>query len=87
MEQLQQLRDTGTCSYIPPYPLADHTVPAKSCKLSTATRNAVNCLCLCFLGPELCVYVNPQGLQGSHLNLSQASAQRHRRYFLLNNSL
>jgi len=26
-----------------------------------------------------------QGLQGSHLNLSQASAQRHRRYFLLNN--
>ena len=31
--------------------------------------------------------VNPhsQGLQGSHLNLSQTSAQRHRRYFLLNN--
>ena len=29
--------------------------------------------------------VNSQGLQGSHLNLSQASAQRHRRYFLLNN--
>ena len=28
---------------------------------------------------------HPQGLQGSHLNLSQASAQRHRRYFLLNN--
>ena len=26
-----------------------------------------------------------QGLQGSHLNLSQTSAQRHRRYFLLNN--
>ena len=28
---------------------------------------------------------HPQGLQGSHLNLSQASAQRHTRYFLLNN--
>ena len=27
----------------------------------------------------------PQGLQGSHLNLSQTSAQRHRTYFLLNN--
>ena len=27
---------------------------------------------------------HPQGLQGSHLNLSQASAQRHMRYFLLN---
>ena len=26
-----------------------------------------------------------QGLQGSHLNLSQASAQRRTRYFLLNN--
>jgi len=25
-------------------------------------------------GPGLCVYVNPQGLQGSHLNLSQTSA-------------
>ena len=33
-------------------------------------------------------YVNiprRQGLQGSHLNLSQTSAQRHTRYFLLNN--
>ena len=26
-----------------------------------------------------------QGLQGSHLNLSQTSAQRDKRYFLLNN--
>ena len=29
---------------------------------------------------------HPQGLQGSHLNLSQTSAQRHRTYFLLNNN-
>ena len=28
---------------------------------------------------------HPQGLQGSHLNLSQISAQRHRTYFLVNN--
>ena len=38
--------------------------------------------CHCAIsGPGLCVYVN----QGSHLNLSQTSAQRHRTYFLLNN--
>ena len=36
------------------------------------------------LGPRV-VSPHPQGLQGSHLNLSQASAQRHKRYFLLNN--
>ena len=36
------------------------------------------------LGPRV-VSPHPQGLQGSHLNLSQTSAQRHRRYFLLNN--
>jgi len=42
---------------------------------------------LCVLGPWLCFCVNPHphGLQGSHLNLSQTSAQRHTRYFLLNN--
>ena len=28
---------------------------------------------------------HPQGLQGSHLPLSQTSAQRHRTYSLLNN--
>ena len=28
---------------------------------------------------------HPQGLQGSHLTLSQTSPQRHRTYFLLNN--
>ena len=36
------------------------------------------------LGPRV-VSPHPQGLQGSHLNLSQTSAQRHRTYFLLNN--
>ena len=36
------------------------------------------------LGPRV-VSPHPQGLQGSHLNLSQTSAQRHKRYFLLNN--
>ena len=43
--------------------------------------------------PWLCFCVNSlvrlcehsQGLQGSHLNLSQTSAQRHTTYFLLNN--
>ena len=35
------------------------------------------------VGPS--VSPHPQGLQGSHLNLSQISAQRHRTYFLLNN--
>ena len=33
-----------------------------------------------------CFLLNNKAVnQGSHLNLSQASAQRHRRYFLLNN--
>ena len=36
------------------------------------------------LGPRV-VSPHPQGLQGSHLNLSQTSAQRHRTYFLVNN--
>ena len=36
------------------------------------------------LGPRV-VSPHSQGLQGSHLNLSQTSAQRHRTYFLLNN--
>ena len=36
------------------------------------------------LGPRV-VSPHPQGLQGSHLNLSQTSAQRHMTYFLLNN--
>ena len=35
-------------------------------------------------GPRV-VSPHSQGLQGSHLNLSQTSAQRHRTYFLLNN--
>ena len=37
------------------------------------------------LGPRVVSPHPPQGLQGSHLNLSQTSAQRHTRYFLLNN--
>jgi len=42
------------------------------------------CEARAFLSPRV-VPPHPQGLQGSHLNLSQASAQRHTRYFLLNN--
>ena len=42
-------------------------------------------LCFVFvcvnLGPRV-VSPHSQGLQGSHLNLSQTSAQRHRTYFL-----
>jgi len=49
----------------------------------------VDCLCLCDFGPgvvRLCEHSpHPQGLQGSHLILSQTSAQRHRTYFLLEN--
>ena len=36
------------------------------------------------LGPRV-VSPHPQGLQGSHLNLSQTSAKRQRTYFLVNN--
>ena len=44
-----------------------------------------NLFCLCceragLLGPRV-VSPHPQGLQGSHLNLSQTSAQRHTTYF------
>ena len=38
------------------------------------------------LGPRV-VSPHSQGLQGSHLNLSQTSAKRQAKYFLLNNKV
>ena len=46
-------------------------------------ENLENRLCL---GPRV-VSPHPQGLQGSHLNLSQTSAKRDTTYFLLNNKV
>ena len=46
--------------------------------------NTQSVKCAGLLGPRV-VSPHSQGLQGSHLNLSQTSAQRHRTYFLLNN--
>ena len=40
---------------------------------------------MCFVNGRAPNSPHSQGLQGSHLNLSQTSAQRHLTYFLLNN--
>ena len=62
---------------------------ARNMRVAHSFMTGLNCpipLRAGLLGPRV-VSPHPQGLQGSHLNLAQTSAQRHRTYFLLNNKV
>ena len=79
--------ETGEYLYDPSYADAGHRSDGQV--VHTLNRMFIQSQCPTplragLLGPRV-VSPHPQGLQGSHLNLSQTSAQRHRRYFLVNN--